>query len=282
MPNKLWTYLRSHKSSVKGWFQRIDAEIMGAILTFQDTSGIQGDCLEIGVHHGKSFVPLCLALRKDEHAVAIDIFGDQHLNKDRSGKGDLAIFRRNLRKFNIPEVQIITIQKSSDLITPAEILELTGPHRIRYFSIDGGHWKTIVENDLRLAESTLAHAGVIALDDYCRADWPEVTYAYSLWQDQTRCALVPFAIGSNKLYICHRDYVRRYQDSLRTRFLDSFFTKTYHTDTSAVDSFRCEQYLQDEAHLAHACLYCLRTFYPSLYHRLNRSPRVRESTGLKQ
>lgn len=281
MSNKLWTYLRSHKSLVKGWLQRVDAEIMGAILTSQNTSGIHGDCLEIGVHHGKSFLPLCLALREDEHAIAIDIFDDQQLNKDHSGEGDLVAFRRNLRKFNVSEEQVVIIQKSSDLVTPAEILELTGPQRVRYFSIDGGHWRAIVQGDLRLAESTLAHAGVIALDDYCRADWPDVTYAYSLWQDQTRSSLVPFAVGSNKLYICSRDYVQHYQASLRTSFLDSFFTKTYHTDTSPIDSFRYEQYLQDEAHLAHVFLYFLRTFYPSLYYKLRRSPRRREAASAK-
>jgi hypothetical protein len=51
MKDKLWNYLRHEKKNVNGWLQRIDAEIVGSILTFQRQHNILGSCVEIGVHH---------------------------------------------------------------------------------------------------------------------------------------------------------------------------------------------------------------------------------------
>ncbi|MCU0837352.1 MAG: class I SAM-dependent methyltransferase, partial [Rhodospirillales bacterium] len=106
MNDKLWNYLRHGKKDVAGWLQRIDAEIIGAILEFQADKNITGSCVEIGVHHGKSFIPLCLSLRRDELALCIDIFDDQSHNIDHSGRGDVNMFHGNLAKFDIDAARV--------------------------------------------------------------------------------------------------------------------------------------------------------------------------------
>ena len=61
--------------------------------------GIAGHVAEIGVHHGRSFILLALLARAGEKAVAIDVFEQQELNVDRSGRGDLAQLRENVARF---------------------------------------------------------------------------------------------------------------------------------------------------------------------------------------
>jgi hypothetical protein len=54
---------------ISGWFSHIDREIFSSLLLFQSARGIQGATAEIGVHHGKSFIPLCLALAENVRSV---------------------------------------------------------------------------------------------------------------------------------------------------------------------------------------------------------------------
>ena len=263
MNEKLWNYLRHGKKAVKGWLQRVDAEIIGSILEFQDKQNITGSCAEIGVHHGKSFIPLCMSLQDDELALCIDIFDDQSKNLDFSGKGDFGIFQKNIAKFDLYASRIRVIKGSSKDVDYEHILQQVD--KVRFFSIDGGHWKSIVENDLRLAEHTLAKDGVIALDDYCRTQWPEVTTAYNLWQEETTSDIVPFATGSNKLFLCRRTFATAYRDALKTPFLNHYFGKTYRTEHAEVDSYRIELVEQDETPVRQTLKLMLKIFRPDLY-----------------
>ena len=240
----LWDYLRRGKRDVHGWLQRVDAEIFGTLLTYQAGNAIPGACVEIGVHHGKSFVPLCLSLSPDERALCIDVFGDQQKNRDGSGRGDLEIFQHTLSRFGVARTQVVIRQGSSEDRSAVDILDAVGP--VRFFSIDGGHWKSIVMHDLQLAEETLSAAGIIALDDFFRAEWPEVSAAYYAWQAQTHSDIVPFAVGSNKLYLCRKPQVEAYRTALHSTFLRQFLSKTYDYAEGPVDCFRIEPVEQDE------------------------------------
>jgi hypothetical protein len=99
MSKRIWNYLRGEKGGVEGWFQRTDAEIYGAILDFQRSQRIEGGCVEIGVHHGKSFIPLCLSLAPGQLALCIDLFEDQARNLDASGAGSRAALCANLDRW---------------------------------------------------------------------------------------------------------------------------------------------------------------------------------------
>jgi peptide chain release factor 2 len=62
---------------------------------------------EIGVHHGRLFIPMALARRPGERALAIDVFEDQHLNVDHSGKGDRARFEENVARTGAAPIDIL-------------------------------------------------------------------------------------------------------------------------------------------------------------------------------
>lgn len=266
MNDRLWDYLRHGKKDVHGWLQRIDAEIIGSIFEFQHQQKITGGCVEIGVHHGKSFIPLCMALRDDESALCIDIFDDQSKNLDASGKGDYNTFQENLIKFHIDSSRIHIFKGSSEDVNYEYILQQVGP--VRFFSVDGGHWKSIVQNDLRLAEQSLSKDGVIALDDYCRTDWPDVTTGYALWQQETESDIVPFAAGSNKLFLCRKNFATAYRNALKTPFLSHYFTASYQSENAEVDSYRVELIEHDETRVRTILELMLKIFRPNIFFAL--------------
>ena len=154
MNQQLWKYLRRDKRAIEGWLQRIDAEIIGAILDHQHRQRIRGGCVEIGVHHGKSFIPLCMALAENELALGIDIFDDLRKSLDRSGRGDQGRLRANFSTFGVDEFRVRIFKESSEDVLGSYVVEAVGP--VRFFSVDGGHWKsTAVATDVRLENDRL-------------------------------------------------------------------------------------------------------------------------------
>jgi hypothetical protein len=210
-PNrKLNSYFARDRDRIRGWFARIDAEIFRVLLNCQTDQHLRGSVAEIGVHHGKAFVGLCLSLQEGERAYCIDVFEKQDLNVDSSGRGDKIILEENLGRFQI-DLTRLTIRTASSLDVHArDILRDVGP--VRFFSVDGGHWADIVKHDLGLAEASLADHGVVALDDFFRSEWPEVSAGYFSWSAEREKSLKPFCIGFNKLYLCHYPWKQLYQD----------------------------------------------------------------------
>jgi hypothetical protein len=81
---------------------------------------------------------------------------------------------------------------------------------------------------LLLASSLLVEGGVIALDDFMRSEWPDVSIGFFDWMESSSMQIVPFAVGFNKLYLCHRSYVGKFQKCLwDSPFLPYFFNKNY-------------------------------------------------------
>ena len=221
MKTALDKYVSRESKTVRGWLSRIDAEILRCILLLQNDNALSGSVAEIGVHHGRALILLCLGLKDRERAYCIDVFDDQQLNKDSSGRGDRAMLESNLARFGISSERITIGARSSELVEADELISKAGP--IRLFSVDGGHWLDIVDNDLRLAEEVLSDHGVIALDDFRSPNWPDVSAGYFKWCSDRKKPIVPFAIGLNKLYLCSAERVEFYQKVLHENHLLSHF-----------------------------------------------------------
>jgi Methyltransferase domain len=214
------------RNRVKGWFSRIDAEMFHAITHTQNQHSLTGSMVEIGLHHGKSFIALCLALKDTEKAYGVDLFENQALNRDLSGKGSRTHVEANLARFGIDLSSVVLDARSSEEVTALDIINSTG--RARFFSVDGGHWLAMVENDLLLAERSLMKHGVVALDDFHNPEWPEVSAGYFSWWAKRSAPIVPFAVGLNKLYLCFEEYADFYRGILQeSDFLTAFLAKHY-------------------------------------------------------
>lgn len=233
-------YLKRGYRKVGGWLFPYSARFIDSLLDLQLEAGVQGSVGEIGVHHGKLFILLALGRRVDEAAFAIDVFGDQHLNRDESGAGDREIFLSNMRRWlGSDGGRLQVLQRSSLDVRPEEILERSGP--VRVASIDGGHTEDCVINDLMLVQSVLAPKGVVILDDHFNEFWPEVSSGVARYLHDPAASLRPFAITPNKTYFAAADDVAFYRRSLRSRN-DYYYEKSACLLGSDLDIFGTQPY----------------------------------------
>ena len=207
----LWKYLNSKNTKIEGWLSHCDALIIGSLLEFQINNKLLGSVVEIGVHHGKSFIPMVIS-NNSINSYAIDIFENQLLNVDGSGKGNKNMFFLNLKKWFIAPENICVDARLSSMVKSEEIIDAVG--KARFFHIDGGHHFDAVKNDIELAYDVIKDFGVIAIDDVFRPEWPEVSIALFSSRIYLDKKLLPFAIGHNKTYLCKPEFVKIYQSVL--------------------------------------------------------------------
>src|SRR5215469_16477266 len=171
--------------------------VIGAIL---DTNGVQGNIAEFGVHHGLFLFLLNTLRNENEACFAIDVFDDQHLNVDNSGRGSLAVFRSHLETLMAPQRRFFKIvQRDTMSFSTAEVVDLFGEKGVKFFSIDAGHTVQHASNDLALVQEALAPGGIVALDDYMSVHWPGVTEGFYRFMQFSNRRLKPFIYFQNKL-----------------------------------------------------------------------------------
>jgi hypothetical protein len=226
-------YLQNGDRRVQGWLNNRSAQIIAALSQHQLDEGLQGAVGEIGVHHGRLFLLLVLASREEDGAVAIDVFEQQELNVDRSGRGSRAIFERNLKSHGVNPSGLKIIAASSFDVSGETLRREVGP--LRLFSIDGGHTPECIVNDLQIADAALAEHGVVIIDDVFNSTWPGVVTGYREYLDRTP-RLVPFATSPNKVYACPKSYVDHYRGYFRSAF-PALFDRSDQLFGFAVDGY---------------------------------------------
>jgi hypothetical protein len=226
--------------SIEGWMELTAGFISALLMHYQNQTDIRGDICEIGVFKGKYFLTLATCLSNTEHAVAVDIFDDQSHSKDVTGYHELGVgsalsdverdFRTNVEKYLDPSSYKILKASSTNIDTPI-LLEIGGPYR--FFSVDGGHSRAVVLNDLKLADSSISDFGIISIDDFQNMQWPGVITAFFDYIPHAN--FVPFAIIPNKLLCCRPAMVTVYRDFLRKSAQTSLWRKDIELAESLVD-----------------------------------------------
>ena len=200
---------------VAGWLAPEVLDVLVTLDSAQRSTGVSGAVAEIGVHHGRLFIGLQLLQGVENTSVAIDLFDQQTLNVDKSGKGNIGAFQRNVNRWSSAE-NLVIHQGDSTRLTSDELVSMAGDE-IRLFSIDGGHTDSIVFSDMTLAESTVATGGIVIADDVFNQEWPGVstgTFRYLTHGGR----LAPFAIGFNKVFFTHPEFAPHYLKSLEDEF----------------------------------------------------------------
>ncbi|MBJ7339068.1 class I SAM-dependent methyltransferase [Mycolicibacterium sp.] len=203
---------------VTGFLQPGNLPVLKVLDAAQRSRGVDGGIAEIGVHHGRLFIALHLLQRGLGKSVAIDLFGDQDLNIDGSGHGDLGKFTDNVALWSTMD-GLVLHQGDSTKLTP-EVLRDKADGPIRFFSVDGGHTEEIVYSDMRLAEATLADGGIVIADDVFNQQWPGVAVG-TLKYLEDGAKLVPFGIGFNKTLFTQPEYAEYYRTELESAFAGS-------------------------------------------------------------
>lgn len=195
---------------IDGWLDPGVFKTLRYLADFQERNNISGAVCEIGVHHGKFFIPLCLLRAGQERALVIDVFDDQKLNIDQSGRGDLKALQSNLVK-HTNNRNICICKSDSMLLTADRIVQETDGQRIKLFSVDGSHSVNHTVNDITLAQNTIVPGGIIIVDDFFSQRWPEVMegmHRFFLMSALRKVA--PVAYGNNKLYLTTHSHREEY------------------------------------------------------------------------
>jgi hypothetical protein len=201
-------YVRGGNFFVEGWLSSAAAVTICTLSERQRDLDVTGAVAEIGIHHGKLFILLYLLSQTPEKAVAIDVFEDQHLNVDSSGRGDLRIFQSNMNR-HADSTRLIVHKGTSLAVKGSDVVRLAD-NKVRLFSVDGGHTEDITANDLAIADEALTEGGIIILDDVFNDLFPGVTNGLHRYF-ACKPDLVPFAVGANKTYFCRPPYAEPYR-----------------------------------------------------------------------
>lgn len=173
---------------------------------------IKGSIGEIGVHHGRFFVGLAHLAMNNESLWACDVFEDQQLNIDKSGKGSYELFKQAIMTNGIEENDVQIIKGSSSDLN--SVLVNNSLPTFRIFSVDGGHTRQLTHNDLLLAAINLTPGGIIVIDDFPNFSWWGVLEGTFTTLNNIPFTLAPICIGYNKLYLTTPEYHDLYCNAL--------------------------------------------------------------------
>jgi transcriptional regulator with XRE-family HTH domain len=121
--------------NVEGWVGDRVWHILDFIQRHHWEGNVRGDIAEIGVHHGKLFFLIASLAHDDEVCVAMDLFEDQDLNIDGSGRGARAVFEQhiaNLFPHLKKRIRIVPIDSLS--MTPVTARRIVSERGARIFS----------------------------------------------------------------------------------------------------------------------------------------------------
>jgi hypothetical protein len=187
---------------VEGWLGDRMWQIVNVIGTILDTNGVHGNIAEFGVHHGLFLFLLNTLRNEDELCFAIDVFDEQRLNVDCSGRGSSSVFLSHVETLMASQQRSFrVVQRDTTSFSIIDIVNLFGKKGVKFFSIDAGHTVQHACNDLTLAQEVLVSGGVIALDDYMSVHWPGVTEGFYRFMHFQNRRLKPFLFFQNKLFL---------------------------------------------------------------------------------
>ncbi|MGW0625883.1 class I SAM-dependent methyltransferase [Streptomyces sp. NPDC002758] len=192
------TRLPRRIDDVPGWFPVLDQLLFDWFLSRQETAGLRGDLLEVGVYMGKSAIFTGSHLQPGERYTVCDLFeGDapDDANQAESTKSysklTRSVFEENYLSFHdeLPRV----LQGPSSIV-PDEV----EPGSCRFVHVDGSHLYEHVYGDIGAAQDLLVPDGIVVLDDFRSEHTPGVSIA--AWEAVLNRGLRPICLSTQKLY----------------------------------------------------------------------------------
>lgn len=211
-------YREAGFQTIEGWVHPRMLSVLEAIDAIQTELGARGGALEIGVHHGRFFMPLNAMVRTGEgKSFAVDLFEKQALNIDDSGRGNLTKFQENMAAHDVHKGANVTCIAEDSTRLPVSVMETLRANPAKIISVDGGHTVEHTINDLELAAEIVSDSGMVILDDIMNPRWCGVIEGVICFL-QRRPTLWPVFIGFNKLCLVpmsvHGAYISRLQTRL--------------------------------------------------------------------
>jgi hypothetical protein len=212
---RLLRYLEGAFARIEGFVTREAVWMLDTVAEFQEARTVAGGFLEIGVHHGRFLLALEHAARPAEAGVALDVFGDQFLNIDKSGGGRRDLFEAHLASFAL-EPSRVRIEQGDSTDAALRARLAAGGAVFRLISIDGGHTAGHAASDLRLAEAVAAPGAAVILDDFFNAGFPGVTEGLALYLSAGG-TLRPVGVVGGKMLLAPLSWAEAMRKALRLR-----------------------------------------------------------------
>jgi hypothetical protein len=198
---------------IQGWCEPSVPYMTEKLAHFQNQNSISGSVMEIGVHHGKLFLVLNALTQDNERSLAIDVFEDQDLNIDHSGRGDKSMLDSNIEQFSDRKEFIDKLKADSSALSDEDVANLQRQYgKFKIISIDGGHTPEHTIRDFNIAQNLIANGGIVIIDDINNISWPGVYEGVARIFFSDRPRVVPFLLGCNKLYLTTIGYHKRLFD----------------------------------------------------------------------
>ena len=218
-PLLTWIISRFRQKVILGWLTKTDSQIIANLLQLQNSRGLKGNVLEIGVYKGKSVPILASNMTSGEKLVLCDLFdtkASNHLN--------LIEIDNSYDVMSVHEIVDLlrTFPDISTTIIVGNSLNLESvlvDSKFRFIHIDGSHIYEMVKNDIDLALRHLdSKTGILAIDDYRSMHTPGVSRA--VWELLTQEKVRVILRSSAKIYIVKNTF--EFTDD----FFLEFFSKT--------------------------------------------------------
>ncbi|WP_417465977.1 class I SAM-dependent methyltransferase [Kordiimonas sp.] len=228
----LESYLSGPFKAIEGWCAAQVWQTLLPIMLVQRVLNFSAPAAEIGPYHGKFFWGLALSCTAINGHLAVDIFGLEQENADQSGvKGDREKFLAHGRGLGLAEADLKVLARDSLAVTAQTVMAQYDTNTsFSLFSVDGAHHPDYVVNDLELALALTDKHGIIIVDDYGNPRWHCVQEVVARKYLFSEPHFVPLAYSCNKLFLCHRDFLKTYREAIRA-FLDAEFPDTRVYDT---------------------------------------------------
>ncbi|AVH56893.1 MULTISPECIES: class I SAM-dependent methyltransferase [Streptomyces] len=183
---------------VPGWFPVLDQILFDWFLNRQDSAGMRGDLLEVGVYMGKSAIFLGHHLREGERYTVCDLFeGDapDGANRAESTKSYSALTRRLFEENYLSfHDELPRVLQGPSSVVPSEV----EPDSCRFVHVDASHLYEHVYGDIGAAQDALKPGGIVVLDDFRSEHTPGVSIA--AWEAVLNRGLHPVCLSTQKLY----------------------------------------------------------------------------------
>jgi len=194
-------YISNKANKIEGWLHDVSKFIIPLLDTAQKKQNLNGDIIEIGIWHGKTFIFFNHLLDAGEVVHGYDL----SIKKE---------FIENIHYYQ-KRTEGIGCKYSNCDSRDIDVNKLKESHsNIRMFHVDGYHTYEIAHNDLTIAIKTTGDKGIIMLDDFFSATVPGVTHAFFSLIGKSERSFFPFAIGGSKIFMCKKPLISYYRDFL--------------------------------------------------------------------
>lgn len=199
MPSPVLRRYQDEFGGLEGFFLPLAMATWDLLFAAQDSAGLSGGLLEIGVFKGKSAALGAMYMKPGEPCYFLD------LHETPGAKAAVEKIRSANNHF--------LKMNSADALNDPALAAARGA--LRWIHIDGEHTGYATRTDLHTAAALLSDGGLICVDDFFSFKYPQLTAAVYSFLFERPMEFRMVMAAANKCYICRAGWAARYDAYIR-------------------------------------------------------------------